>query len=457
MTDKILANQKKFFQSRETRAFTNRCQALENLKRMIVEKEELFLNALQSDLGKPPLEAYSSELGILVNEIDYTKRHLRNWMKPRRVRTPLFLKPGGSSIVPEPLGSVLILGPWNYPVQLILAPLIGAIAAGNTAVLKPSENSPQSAKALTEALTNYFDPEFIAVCNGDSQVSVELVQQPFDHIFFTGNPVIGRKVMKAASRNLVPVTLELGGKSPCIIWNDADIDVTCRRVLWGKFLNAGQTCVAPDYVLVHTQIRARFLERCKETLREFYGPSPRESKDYSRIINVDHFDRLVNLMNQGEILYGGENDRSELYIQPTLMHEVPLVSPLMSDEIFGPILPVIPVENLAEVLSFLQQRPKPLTIYLFTNNSTVEQAILEQVSSGSVCINDTIGQIMGSYLPFGGVGQSGMGRYRGKASFDCFSNYKSVLKRSLTFDFRPKYPPYSISLGAMRIIMKMFF
>jgi len=457
MNQTLLLQQKEFFNSNKTRPYEFRVAALKALKRILGDNEKLFLDALGADLKKSPLESYSSELGLIIKEIGFALQHLHVWMKSKRVTTPLFLKPGSSYVLPEPLGSVLILGPWNYPLQLVLAPLVGAIAAGNTVVLKPSEFAPHVAAVLAETFATCFGPEYIAVCNGNAGVAVDLVQQPFDHIFFTGSAAVGRKVMAAASTNLVPVTLELGGKSPCLIWHDVNLEVTCRRVLWGKFLNAGQTCVAPDYVLVHRRVVNDFIEQSKATLRQFYGAMPQKSGDYSRIVNPLHFDRLVQLLGHGEIVHGGEVDRPDLYIAPTLMHHVSLTSPLMTEEIFGPLLPIVPVEGAEEVLDFVRQRPKPLAFYLFTRDKDLERLILDQVSSGSVCINDTIGQIMGTSLPFGGVGHSGMGRYRGRASFECFSNYKSVLKRSVWPDFRLKYPPYSISVTTMKRFMKLFF
>ncbi|MBN2384719.1 aldehyde dehydrogenase [bacterium] len=453
MIKDILLRQREYYGRQETRSHSSRIAALKSLKQLVRNNEVSLLDALHADLGKSALEAYAAELSLVLMELDHALRYLHRWMRPKRVRTPLILKPGSSFIRPEPLGSVLILGPWNYPVMLLLAPLVGALAAGNTVVLKPSEYAPRVAAVLAEIVGNYFKPDQVAVCTGDASVANELVQQPFDHIFFTGSTTIGRKVMQAAAANLTPVTLELGGKSPCIVWDDVELDVTCRRVIWGKFLNAGQTCIAPDYILVQRRIMERFVEQCIRTLQNFYGNSARNSKDYARIVNQNHFDRLIGLLEHGTILHGGDSDRENLFIGPTLIHQIQQSSPLLHDEIFGPILPIIPVYEFSEALTFIQKRPKPLTMYLFSRNETLHNTVLEQVSSGSVCFNDTISQIVGPYLPFGGVGHSGMGRYHGQAGFDCFSNHKSVLKRRLIFDLKQKYPPYTHDLKTIKRFM----
>jgi acyl-CoA reductase-like NAD-dependent aldehyde dehydrogenase len=362
--------------------------------------------------------------------------------------------PAKSLIYPEPAGVVLILAPWNYPFQLTFAPLIGAIAAGNCAVLKPSEYAPHMSAAIAEIIRNGFEEHYITVTEGGVEVSKALLQEKFDHIFFTGSTTVGKLVMRAASQHLTPVTLELGGKSPCIVWKDANIEVTSRRILWGKFMNAGQTCVAPDFLLVHKDIREGLIEALINGIGKFYGPSPQQSKDYARIINENHFERLIKYLGDGTVLFGGEHDKKDLYISPTLLSNVEQSSPVMQDEIFGPILPIIEFETMEDVIDRIRSKPKPLSLYLFTDDKSVQEAILRNTSSGGVCVNDTVSHIVGSDLPFGGVGESGFGSYHGKASFDSFTHYKSVLKRSFSFDARMKYPPYQVELKKIKRILK---
>jgi len=454
MMSTMIEKQKEFFTSGKTLPLEFRINQLKRLKDSIERNEKIILEALYKDLRKSEIEAYNSEVLVVTTEADYVLKRISKWTRPRKVRTPLMHLPAKSLIYPEPAGVVLILAPWNYPFQLTFAPLIGAIAAGNCAVLKPSEYAPHMSAAMAEIIRNDFGQDYITVTEGGVEVSKALLQEKFDHIFFTGSTNVGKMVMRAASQHLTPVTLELGGKSPCIVWKDANIEVTSRRILWGKFMNAGQTCVAPDFLLVHKDIRKGLIEALINGIGKFYGPSPRQSNDYARIINENHFERLIKYLEDGTVLFGGEHDKKDLYISPTLLSNVEQSSLVMQDEIFGPILPIIEFETMEDVIDRIRSKPKPLSLYLFTDDKSVQEAILRNTSSGGVCVNDTVSHIVGSDLPFGGVGASGFGSYHGKASFDSFTHYKSVLKRSFSFDARMKYPPYQVELKKIKRILK---
>ena len=454
MMSAMIEKQKEFFNSGKTLPLEFRINQLKRLRDSIERNEKIILEALYKDLRKSEIEAYNSEVLVVTTEVDYVLKRISKWTRPRKVRTPLMHQPAKSLVYPEPAGVVLILAPWNYPFQLTFAPLIGAIAAGNCAVLKPSEYAPHMSAAMAEIIRNDFGQDYITVTEGGVEVSKALLQEKFDHIFFTGSTNVGKMVMRAASQHLTPVTLELGGKSPCIVWKDANIEVTSRRILWGKFMNAGQTCVAPDFLLVHKDIRKGLIEALINGIGKFYGPSPRQSKDYARIINENHFERLIKYLEDGTVLFGGEHDKKDLYISPTLLSNVEQSSLVMQDEIFGPILPIIEFETMEDVIDRIRSKPKPLSLYLFTDDKSVQEAILRNTSSGGVCVNDTVSHIVGSDLPFGGVGASGFGSYHGKASFDSFTHYKSVLKRSFSFDARMKYPPYQVELKKIKRILK---
>jgi len=454
MIKTVIERQKEYFRSGKTRPLEFRIGQLKRLKDGIERNEKIILEALYRDLRKSEIEAYNSEVLVVTADFDYTLRRVKKWVRPKKVRTPLMHLPAKSLIYPEPAGVVLILSPWNYPFQLTFVPLIGAIAAGNCAILKPSEYAPHMSAAVAEIIRHDFEEDYITVVEGGVEVSKALLQEKFDHIFFTGSTEVGKMVMRAASQHLTPVTLELGGKSPCIVWKDANIEVASRRILWGKFLNAGQTCVAPDYLLVHRDIGSKFTEALIEGIRKFYGPSPQQSKDYARIINETHFERLKKYLEEGTVVFGGEHDKKDLYISPTLLSNVKESSPVMQDEIFGPILPIIEFETIKDVMDRIKSKPKPLSLYLFTDDKSVQDVILRSTSSGGVCINDTVSHIIGSDLPFGGVGESGFGSYHGKASFDSFTHYKSVLRRSFSFDARMKYPPYQVELKKIKRILK---
>lgn len=415
---------------------------LKNLIRMLKEREEIFLDALQMDLGRPSVEGFAGEVGQSMAEADHALKNLSSWARDERIPTPLAMQPGKCRIVREPLGVVLIIGPWNYPLSLMLTPLVGALAAGNCAVLKPSELTPHASAALAEWIPRYFDDGAVRVVEGGIEVASGLLKQRFDHIFYTGNGTVGRIVMEAAAKHLTPVTLELGGKSPCIIDDDVDLNVAAHRIVWGKFFNAGQTCVAPDYLLVSEKIEDALLGRLQAVITEFYGSNPRLSPDFGRIVNDRHHARLTSLLDGGDIVIGGQHDIDGRYVAPTILRNVQLDHPLMKDEIFGPLLPVISVRSMEEAIDFVNDRPKPLALYIFSNNRSHVDKVLTRTSSGGACVNDAITHLSVPELPFGGVGASGMGAYHGRSSFETFSHRKSILDKATWVDPSLRYPPY---------------
>ncbi|MDJ0845274.1 aldehyde dehydrogenase [Crocosphaera sp.] len=438
----IVKNKHQYFLLKETQNIEFRQQKLRQLKQIIIEQENEIVEALHKDLGKCHFESYLSELRIIKKEIENSINNLKKWTKPRYVSTPIEQFPGTAFIQVQPKGVVLIISPWNYPFSLAILPLIGAIAAGNCAIIKPSELSPNTSKILEEIINNNFEESYIKVIQGGKDTSQQLLKESWDHIFFTGSPSIGKIVMEAAAKQLIPVTLELGGKSPCIVDNNINVKETAKRIVWGKFLNAGQSCIAPDYLLINRQIKSQLLEAIVQSIKEFYGEDPAQSPDYGRIINQYHFNRLCALLSPGKILIGGKVIPEENYISPTVIHKIEPDFPIMEDEIFGPILPILEYDKLEEAIAFINKRPKPLAIYLFSNNQKQQKMILENTSSGGVGINDTVMQYGVLTLPFGGIGKSGMGSYHGKASFDTFSHYKSVLKRSFWLETNLRFPPY---------------
>lgn len=439
--------QKSFFNTDKTKSVDFRTDALKSLRRAILKNRNRILKAVSEDMGKPPLEAYSAEIGIVLGAIDRALRGIKKWVKPRRVRTPAALYPSKGYILPEPLGVVLIIGPWNYPFNLVFCPLVDAIAAGNCAIIKPSEISESSASLISEIISETFEPGFIRAIEGGVDASTMLLKQKFDYIFYTGNSSVGRIVMEAASANLTPLTLELGGKSPCIVDCDADLMRAARRITWGKFFNAGQTCIAPDYLLVDRKISSEVIAAIKGVLETFYGKNPSESRHYARIINARHFERLKNLLREGNVIHGGSHDSSSLYVEPTLIVDPIESSELMNEEIFGPILPIIEYESLDEAVDIVNSKPKPLALYFFSCNEEKQESVIRRTSSGGICINGTVAQYTSLSLPFGGVGESGFGRYHGKNGFEAFSNMKSVMKRSLNYDMTLLYPPHRDSLA----------
>jgi aldehyde dehydrogenase (NAD+) len=448
----IVSQQRRFFASGTTKSVEFRIEQLKKLKQVIQQSAESIFTALKADLNKPIFEAYSSEIGIIVSEIDYILKHIKTWTKAQKKSVSLTLLPASAEIYPEPLGVVLIIGPWNYPFQLSLLPLVGAIASGNCAIIKPSELAPHTSKVIAEIITKNFAPEFVTVVEGGVLTSQELLTQKFDHIFFTGGTAVGKIIMEAAAKHLTPVTLELGGKSPCIVDEDVNIEIAARRITWGKFINAGQTCIAPDYILVHKNVKEDLLKYIKQYLQEFYGENPIKSPDYCRIISKKHYQKLASFLT-GNIIIGGESNEDELYISPTVIDGVTWEDEVMQDEIFGPILPIMEYSDIDAAISQINSRPKPLALYIFSQNQSFQAKILQQTSSGSVCINDTIKQVAEASLPFGGVGESGMGSYHGKASFDTFSHYKSILKRPFYLDLKILYPPYAGKLSLLKKLL----
>lgn len=438
----IVSQQKHFFATGKTKDIDFRIQQLKLLKQAIIDNEAAIGKALQSDLHKSEVEAYVGEIGFCLAEINYAIKNIRLWTKPRKVATPITQFLSSARIYYQPLGVVLIVGAWNYPFHLVIAPLVGAIAAGNCAILKPSEVAASTSHLLADIISQYFNPDFITVVEGGIETNQQLLQENFDHIFFTGNSEVGKSVMAAAAKHLTPVTLELGGKSPCIVDADIHLDYTAKRIVWGKFLNAGQTCVAPDYLLINKKIKNDLLEHIKKCLKEFYGDEPAKSPDYARIINQKHFNRLCELLKAGNILIGGDTNLAERYIAPTVIDGVEWQDPVMQEEIFGPILPVIEYADLTEAIALVNARPKPLALYFFSNEQQNQKRVLQETSSGGVCINETVMQLAVPALPFGGVGASGIGQYHGKASFETFSHQKGVLDKSLLVDLKLRYPPY---------------
>lgn len=450
--EELLKKQRQYFSSGKTRSLDFRVKKLLKLKESILENEKSITDALKKDLNKSQTESYMTEIGVILEEIKYALKNIKSWVKPEKVKTPLTQFRAQSYIYSEPYGLSLIIGTWNYPFLLCFSPLIGAITAGNCAIVKPSEVSPDCSKIISRIIKDVFDEAHVESVEGGVETATELLSYKFDYIFYTGSVNVGKIVMQAASKNLTPVTLELGGKSPCIIDKEIDIDVTARRIVWGKFMNAGQTCIAPDYIYVHKKVKKELIESLGKSIKELYGENPKESPDYPRIVNEKHLDRLLGLINKGKIIIGGESDKKNLYIAPTIIDEVDWEDPIMQEEIFGPILPIMEYSNLDEVIEAVNSHPKPLALYLFSDNKEVQQKIIEKTSSGGVCINAPTYHQVSSLLPFGGVGDSGMGNYHGKFSFDTFSHKKAVVIKSFFPDLKIMYPPYKGKLKLLRKI-----
>ena len=427
----------------KTQSLDWRKTQLKALKRMLEENQHDILQALKKDLGKCETEAMVAEQGFLLSDIDHTLKHLDKWVKPRKVSTPMVAWPGKSFQQPEPLGTVLIIGAWNYPLQLLLAPYIAALAAGNCAVLKPSELAVETSALVAKLIPQYMDASCVEVIEGGKDESTALLACKWDHIFYTGGEAVGKIVMSAAARHLTPVTLELGGKSPCFVDKNTNLTVTARRLVWGKWMNAGQTCIAPDYVIVEKGFEQKLIDAIKKELKKQYGKEALASRDYGNIINHRHFKRLESYLDSVNVVYGGDTDEARPAMAPTLVLEPSLDSPVMKEEIFGPILPIITVNSIDEGIAFVNDRPKPLALYAFSDNDEVLDHIISHTSSGSVCTNDTMMFMTNPELPFGGVGNSGMGSYHGRHGFDTFSHLKTVMKRSFALHVPFRYAPFS--------------
>ncbi|HXB43071.1 MAG TPA: aldehyde dehydrogenase [Puia sp.] len=451
-----LQSMRSYFDSGRTRSYAFRKAQLLKLKQAVLAREQEIFAALYADLKKSPEESYATELGLLVKEINTALSNLRKWMKPHSARTDLVNLPSSSKIYRDPLGVVLIISPWNYPLQLLLIPLAGAIAGGNCAVLKPSELAPATAGVIEKIISDVFDPDYVATVGGDGAEVIAPMMESFrfDHVFYTGSTAVGKVIYQLAAKNLVPVTLELGGKSPAIVESDADIAVSARRIALGKFLNAGQTCIAPDYVLVHETIKDKFVEALRLSIDSFYGEHKTRAERYGKIINERRFDKLVSYLSEGDIVIGGENQRSKLFISPTVMEDVPLDSPLMHEEIFGPILPVLGFNSIKDALPIIHQNPNPLAFYVFTASAKKEKLWVESLAFGGGCINNTAWHFSNHHIPFGGIGTSGIGAYHGKHSFNTFTHAKPVMKTPVWFDPSLKYPPFKGKLKIFKWLIK---
>ena len=449
----ILQKQRDYFNSGATKSVKFRKEQLTLLKNLVSTHEADFIEALKKDLRKHEFEAYATEIGFVLIELKKAISNVEKWAKPRTVPTPLFHFNGSSFVQPEPYGVTLLISPWNYPFQLLFAPLVGAMAAGNTAVLKPSEFAPATSAMIAKVISENFAPEYIACIEGGIPESKALLEEKFDYIFFTGGTNVGRIVYQAAAKHLTPVTLELGGKSPCIVDRDTNISLTAKRIVWGKFVNAGQTCIAPDYVLVDKSVKDQLVAKIIEYVKKSYGDDAQRSEHYPRIINQQHLKRVAAYIEDGDILFGGKVDESDNYIEPTLLENVSEDAKVMTDEIFGPILPIIEYDNLNEAIAFINKRPKPLALYIFSKDDKKVQKVLSETSAGGVTVNDTLLHIANPHLPFGGVGESGIGAYHGQLSFDVFSHMKSVLRRTFLVDDPVRYAPYKLKISWLRRLM----
>ena len=452
--DNIKEKQLIFFKDFKTQDVKIRIKHLKKLKRVLEEREESLFEALYKDLKKPVFESFTSELLMVQKELDLHIKNIKEWAAPKRVSGSLINFPSQDYILSEPYGTVLIISPWNYPFQLAMIPLIGAIAAGNTAVIKPSESAPHTAQIIEEIISEVFPPEWVIVIQGGVKVGAALLKTQWDYIFYTGSTAVGKIVAKAAAEFLTPTTLELGGKSPCIVDGTASIQKTARRIVWGKFLNCGQTCIAPDYVLVQKEYKNALVAAMIQEIEKAFGKNAKNSKDYGRIIHQKHFEKLEKDLDKQKLLFGGENDKDELYFGPTLVEEPALDSSLLVDEIFGPILPVLSYTTESDIDSILTKLKNPLAFYLFSTNRNFINTMIQRYSFGGGVVNDAIIHFTNDKLPFGGIGNSGMGAYHGKHSFEVFTHAKPVVKRSFWFDLPQRYAPYPKSLKALKFLLK---
>lgn len=448
----MIQGQRNFYFSGETKSVEFRKSMLKRLYDAILEHEDAITLALQKDLGKSSFESYATEIGFVLSSISYMLKSIDDWVKPEKVKTPIHLQPAKSFIVREPYGVVLIIGPFNYPFQLVMEPLIGAIIGGNCAIIKPSEMAENTCHVIRDIIEKIFPPHYIRVVEGEREEVSTLIHAPFDYIFFTGSVTVGKIIMKAAAERLTPITLELGGKSPVIVDQTAKLEHAAERIVWGKFLNTGQTCVAPDYLLVHTSVKETLIERMIHVIKKFYSGNPLNSLDYGRMINERHFNRITAMIEResSQIIYGGQFERTELYIAPTLLANVHWDSPSMEDEIFGPVLPIIEYDNLGEAMHQIRRKPKPLAAYMFTENERAANYFIENLPFGGGCINDTISHVGNIHLPFGGVGASGVNAYHGKASFELFTHAKSMMQRNTKIQMKLAFPPYKNKLKLIK-------
>lgn len=450
----LLAKQREYFNTGSTKPVKFRKQKIRALKREIKAHEQDIVDALRKDFRKSGYESYITEIGLVYEEINNTLTHLSDWASPRQVGTPLTQFKGVSYVHRVPFGVSLVIGPWNYPFQLAMLPAIGAVAAGNTCIIKPSELTENTSTVLAAIIESVFEEGHVTVVQGGVETSTALLAEKFDYIFFTGSEYVGKIVARAAAEHLTPTTLELGGKSPCIVDKDADLKVAAKRIVWGKFINAGQTCVAPDYLLVHEEVKDKLLQFMQDTTKTFYGDDPKISNDFPRIINRKNFDRLDLFLREGEVVMGGESDAGELYIAPTIIDNVSWNDTIMREEIFGPIMPVLTFTDLEWVIEQVNAHSRPLSLYYFSGNRRKQKRIVEVVNFGGGCINDTLVHFGNPNLPFGGTGNSGMGAYHGKASFNTFTQQKSIMKKATWIDVPLRYPPYNGKMGIVKKFMK---
>ncbi len=450
----LFERQQLFFAGGKTRDLLFRKEALKKLRSAILMHEDDLYEALHKDLHKSPFESYATEIGFVLDELSFHLKKLHKWMKPKRAASSIISFPARGFKTHEPLGTVFIIAPWNYPFQLMFAPLIGAISAGNTIIMKPSEIAENTALVIAKIINTSFGKDYIHVVTGGAEVSQSLLKFKFNHIFFTGSPRVGKIVMQSAAKQMVPVTLELGGKSPCIVDETAPLKLTVRRIVWGKFLNAGQTCIAPDYLFVHEKIKEPLIKAIKEAIKKAFGEDARKSPDFPRIITRANMERLATLLDAAKIAYGGHYDKEEKYFEPTILDDVSFELPVMQQEIFGPILPVLTFSNPDEIISQVNARPRPLALYVFSKNKAFQKKIIGSIPAGGVTVNDTLMHIASNKLPFGGVGNSGIGKYHGIFSFETFSNAKPVVYRGTWMDPPIRYAPYGKKLKIIKYLMR---
>jgi aldehyde dehydrogenase (NAD+) len=450
----VLSKQKDFFNAQKTKSVSFRIKQLKLLKKAVKAYEPKIYKALKTDLNKSEFEAYGTEIGLVLEELGFHIKRLKCWARPKRKLSSLMNFKSKTHIVSEPFGQVLIIAPWNYPFHLLFMPLVGAISGGNTAVLKSSPYTPHVDEVMEALINEYFSDEYIAYFRGGREMNQALFAEKFDYIFFTGSPHLGRIVMEAASKNVTPLTLELGGKSPCIVDKDAKLKLAAKRIMWGKLINAGQTCVAPDYLFVHQDVKDKLVEHIKYYIKQFFGEDPSESPDYPKIVNSSNVERLKIYLEEGTLIHGGKANTEKRYVEPSLLTDVTEDDKVMQEEIFGPILPIMTFKHIDEVTEYISNHPKPLALYYFSESHSRQKDIIKRTTSGGMCINDTLMQLASSKVPFGGVGNSGFGMYHGKYSFDTFTNKRTVLNKATLLDIPVRYAPYMKNLKLIKLILK---